>query len=174
MHQLMPFLASQRGDLKFKFELLPSREGLNFCFELKGKDFSQLVWPQANQPGRKDGLWQTTVFELFIGRVGHSSYTEFNFSPSGDWNVYDFSGERQGMREHESFLANPIVCIKHTNTHICVEGLVLPAQLGVGAFELSATAVLDWGQDKEYWALKHCNDKPDFHNRKSFVVKLDL
>lgn len=59
---------------------------------------SALRLPAPVAPGRADGLWHHTCFELFL-RNDEGGYLEFNFSPSGQWAAYQFDGYRSGMRE---------------------------------------------------------------------------
>ena len=58
-----------------------------------------LVLPaESASSTRRDHLWESTCFEAFLAPAGRPEYWEVNLSPSGDWNVYRFDGERQGMR----------------------------------------------------------------------------
>lgn len=50
---------------------------------------------------RRDGLWNSTCFELFVLDPAGGAYLEFNFSPSGEWAAYQFDGYRAGMRDLE-------------------------------------------------------------------------
>lgn len=47
--------------------------------------------PDPAQTGR---LWEQTCFEAFIADTGKAAYREYNFAPSGDWAVYEFSDYR--------------------------------------------------------------------------------
>ena len=49
-------------------------------------------------PQHRDGLWQHTCFEAFVGLGDGPAYLELNFSASGDWAAYRFDDYRQGMR----------------------------------------------------------------------------
>jgi hypothetical protein len=57
-----------------------------------------LYLPEARPPARADGLWKTTCFEAFIQDAAGDQYSEFNFSPSGEWAAYRFDHYRKGMR----------------------------------------------------------------------------
>lgn len=57
-----------------------------------------LALPPAAAPGRADGLWQSTCFELFLLDPQSGAYREFNFAPSGQWAAYSFDSYRVGMR----------------------------------------------------------------------------
>ncbi|MEX1236897.1 MAG: hypothetical protein WD994_01370, partial [Pseudomonadales bacterium] len=51
----------------------------------------QVLWPVPGEhPQRIVGLWEHTCFEVFIGPVDESEYTEINLSPAGDWNAFAF------------------------------------------------------------------------------------
>jgi hypothetical protein len=49
--------------------------------------------PELRPPVHTDGLWRQTCFEAFIGAAS-ARYCEYNFSPSGAWAAYHFSGYR--------------------------------------------------------------------------------
>ncbi|MDF7777123.1 DOMON-like domain-containing protein [Sphingomonas sp. AOB5] len=58
----------------------------------------RLKLPPAATPARTDGLWQRTCFEIFLRDPGTGAYLEFNFSPSGEWAAYRFTGYREGVQ----------------------------------------------------------------------------
>jgi hypothetical protein len=123
---------------------------------------------------RRHGLWRQTCFEFFFGISGESAYWEGNFSPSGDWNIYRFDDYRQGMREEQA-VARPachmvsdrgrLVCSRTVDVHdICKDSLGI--EVGV------ACVVQDVQGAVGYWAIDHCRSRPDFHDRRSFLVEL--
>lgn len=127
-------------------------------------------------PARRDRLWTTTCFEVFLAPAGGPEYWEVNLSPRGDWNVYRFDGERTGMRA-EPRVAAPLV---HTATaangrFTLTAGLDLapvPA-LADAPLDVAVTAVLEAASGvRSYWALRHARPQPDFHARETFVVRL--
>jgi hypothetical protein len=73
-----------------------SRDRLALNYRLTG-DLGALRLPEPAPPLRADGLWKHSCFEAFIGHGGSGEYCEFNFSPSGAWAAYQFSGYRKGM-----------------------------------------------------------------------------
>lgn len=174
-YKLLPFAAqTQSLEMSVSFDVAP--EQVEFRFKLTGDpvDIRKIAWPKAiGSPGRRDGLWQTTVFELFLSEPGDASYLEFNFSPSGEWNAYRFSSERSGMQEIAAIRKNPVHKMRRTAADVVVEGSIDRAALGwSGDIELSATSILDFGTHKEYWAITHKGDKPDFHLRSSFIGRI--
>ena len=142
---------------------------LTFC--LAG-DISGLNIPESRSPRRTDHLWRHTCFEAFVMEGEGPEYREFNFSPSGEWAVYTFSGYRNG-RELENELSPGIVVHKSMDrlelgVEIC-QGLLphgLPLRLGLSAI------VEDVGGDLSYWALRHPPGKPDFHHTDAFALQM--
>lgn len=125
-------------------------------------------------PIRKGELWQTTCFEFFLGLQNSSSYWEFNLSPSGDWNVYRFTGYRQGMVEEDKITSLPFQM--HRESHLFRLDLALdlaPIMPSNTEIDLGITAVIQPQQGEiGYWALTHCGTQPDFHLRDSFIPVL--
>jgi hypothetical protein len=124
------------------------------------------------QPERRDGLWQTTCFEVFI-RVGESEeYLEFNFAPSSQWAAYHFSGYREDMVELE--IQAPEIGLDASETHFALEAdMTLPPNFSGVALNVAATAVIEErGGAKSYWALRHPEGDPDFHDRACFTLQL--
>jgi len=130
----------------------------------------RFVFPQSDDPGRRDELWQTTCFEAFHRAGDEAAYREWNFAPSGDWAAYDFSGYRDGMSKAE--VAAPYIRLEDNFTW-----WALGATIAVDAdqaWRLGLSAVLEEKDGiKSYWALAHPpGDKPDFHAPDCFAAKL--
>ena len=124
----------------------------------------------ADQPRRRDGLWQATCFELFLKEAGQEAYQEWNFSPSGDWAAYDFTSERTGMREADVCFVPNI----RTEDNLIWWGLgatlSIPAE---ASFTIGLSAVIEEaGGHKSYWALHHPGPEPDFHHPDCFPARL--
>jgi hypothetical protein len=143
---------------------------LTFC--LAG-DISALSIPESRSPRRADYLWRHTCFETFVMAGEGPEYREFNFSPSGEWAVYDFRGYRDGgVLENE--LAPGIV------VHRTMNRLELAAEIGQvllphgRSLRLGLSAIVEEAAGKlSYWALRHPPGKPDFHHIDAFVLKLE-
>ncbi len=138
-------------------------------------DLSEILIPEkADIPARKNNLWQNTCLEFFIALRELPQYWEFNLSTSGDWNVYSFTDYRNGMKEELSFASLPFKIKKQTESFQldfeCDLGKIInksqPAEFGV------CTVIKYKNRELGYWALMHCDDKPDFHLRDSFILKL--
>jgi len=129
---------------------------------------ADLVLPDLADPGRAGDLWKTTCAEAFVG-LDDGAYLEFNFSPSGQWAAYRFDGPRQGMRDEP---AEVEVYLEGGEDWIAIEAAVrckvLEPELTLGL-----TAVVEErGGLRSYWALKHGEGPPNFHDRACFTASL--
>jgi hypothetical protein len=122
---------------------------------------------------RIDGLWKSTCFELFIGHFEDAHYLEYNFSPSGQWAAYRFSGYRAGMSALETHA--PIMRIEQFDDSLTlIATIMLPdawqeCDLRAGVSVVIATK----SGDISYWAAAHPPGKPDFHHKDCFAVQLE-
>lgn len=152
--------------------------GLELAYCLRG-DMARLRIPEPEMPACADGLWEHTCFETFVSLHGEADYREFNFSPSGQWAVYNFSSYRQ--RRHACpLLSTPQITARLYTGRLELEVVIAPMLLPPGA----ATATLDIGLaavveaadiidgSHSYWALRHSADLPDFHHRDAFSFEL--
>lgn len=138
--------------------------GLELRYQLSGP-LAALRLPEPAPPAPRDGLWQHTCFEAFVGAAGARAYREFNFAPSGAWAAYAFHDTRQ---RQPAELPAPRASWAGT-----AEGLVLTARLGPAALppagpalEIGLTAVIETFDGAfSYWALRHPAPAPDFHHR---------
>jgi hypothetical protein len=122
-----------------------------------------------------DDLWRATCFECFLAIRGKPEYWEFNFSPSGDWNVYRMDGYRRlGFREETGVFPLPFELIKESgrillDVNVDVAPVVHPGD----EVHIGITAVLQTRDGREtYWALSHPGPHADFHRRESFILAL--
>lgn len=149
---------------------LDVRGDLALCYRL-GVAPAALRLPVPRPPAFADGLWQHTCCELFVA-VDAEKYREFNFSPSGEWAVYDFAGYRE--RIDSVVPAAPQISLAQADEAVELRVLV-PAVLlpGGAALQVGLTAVLEAADgSKTYWALAHAAAHPDFHLRQSFTLTL--
>ena len=131
--------------------------GVVATFIVRG-EMDRLVVPSPADGRRTDGLWRTTCFELFIGGDGQT-YREFNFSPSGAWAAYDFTGYREGMSEAG---ADVLIRTESGDRHLI---LLADVNADVPAFaNIGLTAVIEETDGQiRYWATSFAPGKPDFH-----------
>lgn len=130
----------------------------------------RLKLPAPAAPVRTDELWRTTCFELFLADGG-GLYREFNFSPSGQWAAYAFSGYRNRIGDHEP-VCPPEIAIDSGPSVFTLTAFLAGSELD-GARSASPSAVLEEERGRlSYWALRHPGLKPDFHNPACFVAPL--
>ncbi len=162
--KLIPF-----SSCPFEINVNIVRNGDEFIlrYDLKG-DLSNLVLPEINSSGLfKDGLWEHCCFELFIKDSGQTSYTEFNFSPTGDYAAYRFNDYRKKNLDFR-YCTFPQIRTTLEENHLWMD-IVLPSISG----DLALCAVLEDNQgEKHYFALAHKNERPDFHHPASFIFSI--
>ena len=161
-----------------------SRAGntLSVSYLLAG-EIEKVVLPElASTSDRGEKLWEATCFELFLGagleRAKDLLYREFNFSPSGAWNVLTLQGYRYATQEEPSFESLPFIVEKSDEglkleATIDIRSLVdeaRPVRLGVSAVILVTDAAGD--AQETFWAVAHPTSKPDFHHPNSFALSL--
>jgi len=142
-------------------------------YQLAG-DLDSLELPRPGPKIRADELWRHTCFEVFVGGGASTEYCEYNFSPSGAWAAYRFSDYRAGMRVHTD--AAPDFQFQARNGTLELSATVDLRWLKLsrdGVARLGVTAVIEARSGGlSYWALRHCEEKPDFHHAGSFVLNL--
>lgn len=132
-----------------------------------------LCWTDQPNQGlhRRDNLWRSTCFELFLANPEQTDYLEVNLSPPENWNIYHFASYRDQMRQSKGF----VKAIEATHK----SDYELRAEIVIGtdfAFDparclVGVSAVLDFKPHAtEYWALRHSGEKPDFHVREDWRV----
>ena len=144
---------------------------LDLCYVINGCPTDILI-PPPQPPANTDGLWQHTCFEAFVTEEGAGS-REFNFSPSGQWAAYRFSGYRERDTAFRPAAA-PRLSFFPRPDGLELRATLPPAMLPPGPLQLGLTAVIETIDGHlHYWALTHCATQPDFHLRQSFTLTLD-
>ena len=134
---------------------------------------------KLGEPGprqRRDRLWESTCFEAFVA-TGSGGYLEFNFSPGGDWAAYRFAAYRRPDSEAVGIGA-PDVHTERSSDLLSVMALIdAPELLRHGdpaTLRVGLTAVIeDLDEIRTYWALRHTQPRPDFHDPAGFAWRLD-
>jgi hypothetical protein len=165
---------SSRSGLKITGYLTRPAHRLAIRYVLSGLLEKLLIPAPADPPVRRRRLWEETCFEFFLGVKGAPHYWEFNLSPAGHWNVYRFSGYRQGMAEAAAFGLLPF------SVHRQPDSLSVTLDVDIGrivaadqSLAIGLAAVLQFkDQGLSYWALAHPGPRPDFHRREGFGVEL--
>lgn len=170
--QLVPFQPLPETKIEVSCTLLNFEDGLVLQFQLDGDWESFKKLPPKTAPTRQDGLWKSTCFECFIAPVHQSSYTEFNIAPTGDWNAYNFDAYRTGMQPAADFLA-PRIYQSFSTSQSTRTDVLIPKPDPLQEVLVHPTLVLESMTGAiSYWAARHPLEKPDFHARSYFAVRL--
>ena len=131
----------------------------------------RLAQPGRSRPGK--ALWRHTCFEAFVAGAGAADYHEFNFSPSGEWAGYVFTDYRQAALPAPRLPA-PRLCWSRHDRELSLSVWVDPAALPAAArLQIGLSAVIETARGEiSYWALCHCGERADFHQRGSFLLEL--
>ena len=154
-----------------------SAQHLRLCYRVQCSP-AALKLPETVCAGRADGLWQHTCFEMFVQRAGAAGYREFNFSPSGQWAVYDFSAYRVPAGLVGESDAEPLCRFSQTEDGIQLRVEVPRSLMNVpehGRLRCGLTAVIESCDHRlQYWSLAHPRSQPDFHDAAGWIVELGL
>ena len=176
--QLIPFLSDNSAtqyddDIEVIATLSRSHQEITAEFTLRG-DISHIQWPAVqSQPQRGMELWKHTCFELFIADSASHGYWEYNFSPSRQWAVYAFSDYRQPV--NAAVTNTPNVDVPRVSDTTFTLGIKFPvdAVFAKKTLSVGVSAVIEYRDGAlRYFALAHGAQRPDFHRRDSFLIKL--
>lgn len=149
-------------------EIIPSTENLLLTWRVEGAE--RLLLPQRTSAERRDGLWQTTCFELFV-RETDAGYREFNFSPSGQWAAYRFTGYREGMTPLD--MPAPSTRLERDEGRLALTVTLSASALPPMPWKIGLSAVIEEQNGaKGYWALALPPGRPDFHHPACFALEL--
>jgi hypothetical protein len=158
-----------RGDAvrSIRVEVTRKQAVLRVSYRVEG-DLERLRIPQPRAPHFADGLWRHTCCEMFVRRDGSPTYHEFNFSPSGEWAAYAFSGYREGALRDEK--VTPTIRMETSAGTLELQAAIACA---AGKIAMGISAVMEeQGGTNSYWALRHPPGRPDFHHRDAFALEL--
>jgi hypothetical protein len=162
------------GDAIRRIEVSASRAAggrLDLEYRVEGA-IERVAWPEWKGVAPADRLWEHTCFEAFVGTVGERGYAELNFTTSGQWAAYAFSGYRHGMQPIDDVLigggrtfGDGVAAVRCT--------VDLPDWAGSAPWRLGLSAVIETVDGgKSFWALAYPDGPPDFHNEVCFAARL--
>jgi hypothetical protein len=176
MHELVRFPSDWiLPRLRVRADVRRGAGRLWLVWALDGDRPGLLLPPPVRAPARVDHLWQKTCFECFVAPADGAAYWEINVAPTGDWNVYRFSGYREDMRREErveglrgfGIATAPDGEWRLTAT-LALDGV---PELAHDALDVGLSAVL-LAHQPSYRALAHPASRPDFHQRAAFTVRV--
>jgi len=134
---------------------------LMLCYSVAGPLEHLVLPPAAPRPGFAPGLWRSTCLECFLHRENSPAYTEWNFSPSGNWWTCFFDGYRAAA-PHQSAGLCPEVRAHQTPGRLMLRASV---QTGDAAMvRIDPAAVFEHASGlRSHWAMAHPFERPDFH-----------
>lgn len=163
------------GDLSLFLDTRITEDYIDVRYTLTGPIEQVLLAKPTERPSRKDELWLETCFELFLRQKDTvAPYLEFNFSPSGDFAIYLFSGYREGVTRPVTPWI-PAICAQMDghcltlSTQIPITAIrsLLGANDGLEAGLCSVLKAHDGSF--AFFAAHHPAEKPDFHHPQSFL-----
>jgi hypothetical protein len=137
-------------------------------------DMARVRVSPSGAGGRAEALWKHTCFEAFIAPADAPAYHEFNFSPSLEWAVYQFSAYREGMSAAEIGEA-PRISVRRGDGELELQSAVRVGHLAElrdsRRLRIALAAVIeDDDGGLSYWGLRHPPGKPDFHHSHGFAL----
>jgi hypothetical protein len=174
MIPLTPFSEDHRSPVAlFEVDVTLSPEGLLWLHYIVDAPPEAVKLSLDCEPERADNLWQSTCFEVFVQRPGEAGYLEFNFASSSQWAAYRFSGYRDGM-ENLAVESAPEIYLTGGESWFTVEASVqLPPDWVGKEVVANVTAVIESSKGHlGYWAHKHPEKQPDFHDPDCFILPL--
>ena len=153
--------------------LLQKSDGsLTLAYALHGAPEALRIPPPA-EPAAADALWRATCCELFISTAVSPGYREYNFSPSGQWAVYDFGAYRQPTPARQA-VPVPNIRFSQRSDHLQLDVRLPPSSLPHIDTLRCALAVVLEARDGSlgYWALAHPAGQPDLHHPAGFALQL--
>jgi hypothetical protein len=147
----------------------PAPETLTLSYRIAG-DLDALRVPTAADRLDPDRLFAHTCCELFVAPDDGPAYIEWNFSPSGQSASFEF------VRYRERGPSTGL-CVVRVETARVDGALRLRAHVPLPALRRDAclglsTVIEDVTGERFFWALHHPSDRPDFHHREGFAVRL--
>lgn len=158
-----------------KVSLLDTK--LLISFHLTDPDQKVILQDIKSNPSRVIGLWNQTCFEFFLKCQSTGQYIEFNISPSHDWNIFHFSKLGDELNEL-SEIQSLIIQSEYKDSSFTIlfkaDLRNLPNSFNqISDLYISTTAVINIEDTLSYWAIKHTDDRPNFHHPESYIKLID-
>lgn len=175
MIKLTPFGKESNKSIEASLGLNGAYLELNFTWSISSKLFPNLEPSIVTTDfKRKIGLWEENCLEAFLARPDRDEYYEFNFSlDTIQWNCFKLSSYRFGLKETNDFQI--IKKRVENNEDKCEVSFLL--DLGKEAMNYMKSMKLVYNlcaisndlDGQTFWAFKHPESKPDFHDKKYYL-----
>lgn len=144
-------------------------DGMNLMYQINGNIELLQLPTHCSSPHRADNLWQHTCGEAFVAQKNTTIYREWNFSPSRQWQVYEFADYREAR-------TLPAVSAPQIYSIVTPEQFTLTVQIPSTWYPHNTPLLLGLSmilQDVtgkiSYWALQHSPGLADFHIDKNWM-----
>ncbi len=138
---------------------------LNLLKDISNNNFNE----KSIKNNRKDELWKHTCFEFFLLNED-KSYTEINISQNA-YNIYAFDDYRQGMKQKNNYYLKKLQILK-SKWQLKLDAIIrLDKKLFDNIKAINISSILEFkNKEKQFWALKHKKNQPDFHDFELFLT----
>lgn len=170
---LIPFIEDKSFTIEGHISL---KENIVHCkVNILGPLETLKIKTKSKIPQKKEGIWHSTCFEVFLSSSETVAYTEWNLCPSGDWWVMDFSKYRERIEISGLDTRKPQYqqwSLENPNQLSGQFGINIPQNISSQSLKLGLTSILESKNGiKTYWALAHLQKNPDFHIYESFLTE---
>ena len=174
--ELVPFPDPKTPEIKVTGKISREENILTVSYLVSGEVGDIFIPKAISRPERGQELWLTTCFEFFLAIPGQAEYSEFNLSPSGEWNAFYMNAYRRvGFREENriSELELAFFLGESGNYHLNAVVDLDPIFNTETRLQAGITTIVQTLDGHEtYWALTHPRTQADFHLRDSFTLVL--
>ncbi len=172
-HTLIPYEKTKAPSVTIETELISREDAFFVSYKLTG-DIKSIDLGGDPVHARKIKLWEKTCFELFI-KNKNDQYMEFNFSPVFEWNAFFFNKKGDALKEFEKVSAVKIDILHSMEVFkviVEIKKKDFPDDFFTLDMSAGLTTVLKERNGRlSYWALSHEDQRPNFHDFRSFRYK---
>jgi hypothetical protein len=168
---LIPFDNESAPKIFLDCELNFPQDSLFISYKLTG-DIEKIELGREPRHERVIKLWEKTCFELFI-KNNRDEYMEFNFSPVFEWNAFFFPKKGEALTEWkkmDSVKFDILDSLDVFEVIVEINKKKFPENFFEGCQAGITTVIKEKTGNLSYWALSHHDQRPNFHNFKSFTA----
>lgn len=148
---------SQNPDKNFVYKIHRENSSTKLLL-MAPEDFYSTNIHQASE--RSHNLWKSNCFEFFIKKKNSQQYREYNFSPNGHWQCYDFIDYRQGQVE---------VSVEVPKLSVSKEENLFSIEVNEGDYDLINVCVVYIHENTTHYYTLNPTSPADFHDQKTWL-----